>query len=157
MTKYELTHNNIMEIVEACGGNVDLLPKTMRNLMYKEINTIEELEEYPFKNHYPFLLRQEEHPLLHQYLVDYLFDKTEYYSKHQQIKLKGVIEFLTEVDWDNGLREAFKDTSYFEHLEQFPEDYEITDETIQAILVNIRNDIYKELISSKFGSMRYDW
>ncbi|MGL4453719.1 MAG: hypothetical protein ACRCX8_06765 [Sarcina sp.] len=111
----KLSKNNLKELVKYCGGDEELVKHWICEVENQEVNTIEELENYPFKKHYVYLITKKEAPNLYDFI------KGSYYERYQTIDLEDILDMFYEAEVDN------------------------------------EDEISKELIKLKFGSMEYDW
>lgn len=115
--------NNMIDLVSFCGGDTSKIEEWIKQEENREPKTIEELEKYPFKNNYSWVIRKEESAILHHLLMDRWYDG----NRYETITLNDILE----------------------RLEYGLEEYDYEQEEV--------DEIHKELIRMKFGSMVYDW
>lgn len=83
-----MTKETIEDLVKFCGGDIALIDKWREDVENREITTIEELINYPFKEDYCYIVREGVAPKLYDLLMNKLYDG----NRYETIDLDEVLE-----------------------------------------------------------------
>ncbi|MCC0662450.1 hypothetical protein [Clostridioides sp. ZZV15-6597] len=124
--------NAVNKIIKYCGGNTEKLEDWLKEIENKNINSLEELREYPLKRNYIFVFSKEEAPNLNKLIKIKL--RENYLEKHEVCSLENLLSMLNDEIVDL----SKSDISYEDNIEWI-------------------ENCKKELIKLKVGSICIDW
>lgn len=91
---------HLKDLVEFCGGDSRKVKGWISNIINKEINSLDELKNYPIKNNYEFLVNRNKYPNFRNF-IDYY----DHFNRKEWISLETVIDLLEQ---DYELNECYK-------------------------------------------------
>ena len=86
----EFTQNKLEELVKACGGKPEKVEGYLEELENNKPKTINELKDYPFKEHYSSLIKEEKAPMFRKYIISLEWDR------HETITLDYVLDMIED-------------------------------------------------------------